>query len=68
MIDDRVCLFYVADRLQDIVDGEITAEELLREITYTIGGNARWKRNNPDELIADLPPTKGKAKGRKTYR
>ena len=68
MIDDRVCLFYVADRVQDIVDGETTAEEFLREIIYTIGGNARWKRNNPDELIADLPPIKGKTKARKKYR
>ena len=67
MIDDRVCLFYVADRVQDIVDGETTAEEFLREIIYTIGGNARWKRNNPDELIADLPPIDGKKRGRKDW-
>ena len=68
MIDDRVCLFYVADRVQDIVDGETTAEEFLREIIYTIGGNARWKRNNPDELISDLPPSGPKKKGRKPKR
>ena len=68
MIDDRVCLFYVADRVQDIVDGETTAEEFLREIIYTIGGNARWKRSTPDALPADLPPIKGKAKGREKYR
>ena len=67
MIDDRVCLFYVADRVQDIVDGETTAEEFLREIIYTIGGNARWKRNNPDELIAELPPIDGKKRGRKDW-
>mgnify|MGYP003129256613 CR=1 FL=1 len=67
-MDDRVCLFYVADRLQDIVDGESKAEEFLRELNHNIGVNARWKRNNPDELTADLPPIKGKAKGRKKYR
>jgi hypothetical protein len=68
MMDDRVCLFYVADRVQDIVDGESKAEDFLRELNHNIGVNARWKRNNPDELIADLPPTKGKTKARKKYR
>jgi len=68
MMDDRVCLFYVADRLQDIVDGESTAEEFLRELNHNIGVNARWKRNNPDALTADLPPIKGKTKARKKYR
>ena len=68
MMDDRVCLFYVADRLQEIVDGEITAEEFLRELNHNIGVNARWKRNNPDALTADLPPIKGKTKARKKYR
>lgn len=58
MIDDKVCIFYIADRLQEIVDGEDTAEALLLEITHTIGLNARWKRNNPDALTADLPPIK----------
>ena len=63
MIDDRVCLFYVADRLQDIVDKESTAEEFLREIIYIIGGNARlhrsdWYSSNPDALSADHPSIK----------
>ena len=48
MIDDRVCLFYVADRIQSIVDGETTAEEVLAEMNHNIGVNARIKRNNPD--------------------
>ena len=58
MIDDRICIFHIADRLQEIVDGEDTAEALLLEITHTIGVNARWKRNNPEALTADLPPIK----------
>ena len=68
MMDDRVCLFYVADRVQDIVDGESKAEDFLRELNHNIGVNARWKRNNPDALTADLPPIKGKTKARKKYR
>ena len=67
MMDDRVCLFYVADRLQDIVDKESTAEEFLRELNHNIGVNARWKRNNPDALVADLPPIDGKKRGRKDW-
>ena len=67
MMDDRVCLFYVADRLQDIVDMENTAEEFLRELNHNIGVNARWKRNNPEELISDLPPIDGKKRGRKDW-
>jgi transcriptional regulator with XRE-family HTH domain len=67
MMDDRVCLFYVADRLQDIVDKESTAEEFLRELNHNIGVNARWKRNNPEELISDLPPIDGKKRGRKDW-
>ena len=63
MIDDKVCIFYIADRLQEIVDGEDTAEALLLEITHTIGVNARWKRNNPEALTADLPPIKNLAEG-----
>jgi hypothetical protein len=56
MIDDRICIFYVADRVQGIVDGECTADEVLAELNHNIGVNARWKRNNPDALVADLPP------------
>ena len=58
MIDDRICIFEIADRLQEIVDGQATAEDLLAEVTHAIGVNARWKRNNPDALTADLPPIK----------
>ena len=56
MVDDRICIFYVADRVQGIVDGECTANEVLAELNHNIGVNARWKRNNPDALVADLPP------------
>ena len=65
MIDDRICIFYVADRLDEIVktyqtkdvtDAVKLADEFLRELNHNIGVNARWKRNNPDALTADLPP------------
>ena len=56
MIDDRICIFYVADRVQEIVDGDTKPEEFLRELNHNISVNARWKRNNPDALTADLPP------------
>ena len=67
MIDDRVCIFYIADRVQDIVNGETTAEEFLKELNHNIGVNARWKRNNPDALVADLPPIKPAKRGRKDW-
>ncbi len=67
MMDDRVCIFYIADRVQDIVNGETTAEEFLKELNHNIGVNARWKRNNPDALVADLPPIDGKKRGRKDW-
>jgi len=66
-MDDRVCIFYIADRVQDIVNGETTAEEFLKELNHNIGVNARWKRNNPDALVADLPPIDGKKRGRKDW-
>ena len=65
MIDDRICIFYVADRLDEIVKTYQTedvtkavklANEFLSELNHKIGVNARWKRNNPDALTADLPP------------
>ena len=62
MYDDRICIFYVADRVQEIVDGDATPEDFLSELNHNIGVNARWKRNNPDALTADLPPIKGKRK------
>ena len=62
MIDDRICIFYVADRIQDIVNKKSTAEEVLAEMNHNIGVNTRIKRNNPDALVADLPPIKGKQK------
>ena len=64
MIDDRICIFYVADRVQEIVDGDATPEDFLSELNHNIGVNARWKRNNPDALTADLPPIE-KKRGRK---
>ena len=67
MIDDRVCIFYIADRVHDIVNGETTAEEFLKELNHNIGVNARIKRNNPDALDADLPPIKPAKRGRKDW-
>ena len=64
MIDDRICIFYVADRVQEIVDGDTKPEDFLSELNHNIGVNARWKRNNPDALTADLPPIE-KKRGRK---
>ncbi len=56
MIDDRICIYYVADRVQEIRDGEAKAEEFLSELNHNIGVNARIKRNDPDAFVADLPP------------
>ena len=52
MIDDRVCLFYVAERIQSIVDGESTAQEVLYEMNHNIGVNARIKRNKPEDWLS----------------
>tara|TARA_R110001632_G_scaffold195960_1_gene317657 strand:+ start:1288 stop:1530 length:243 start_codon:yes stop_codon:yes gene_type:complete len=78
MIDDRICIFYVAERVQDILAGDRvkgkssleSAEEFLRELNHNIGVNTRWKRNNPEALTADLPPIetltkRGRPKGKK---
>ena len=78
MIDDRICIFYVADRLDEIVktyqtkdvtDAVKLANEFLSELNHNIGVNARWKRNNPDALTADLtpidPPKKRRGRPRK---
>ena len=63
MIDDRICIFYVADRVQDIIKGDTTADDFLTELTYNIGVNARLKYNQIDQLADELPPIKPK-KGR----
>ena len=75
MIDDRICIFYVAERVQDILGGDpkcqrAFAEEFLRELNHNIGVNTRWKRNNPEALTADFPPIetltkRGRPKGKK---
>ena len=70
MIDDRVCIHYVVDRLEDILElhdpqnPEIAdmkymheaLENFKKECIYNLGVNVRIKRNNPDALVADLPP------------
>ena len=59
MIDDRVCMFYVADRVEDIAKAANPtkkAEDFLKEMNHNIGINARVKRNNPEQMVADLPP------------
>ena len=66
MIDDRICIYYVADRVQEIRDGKAKAEDFLRELNHNIGVNARIKRNDPDAFVADLPPVHTpKKRGRK---
>jgi len=73
MFDDRICIFYVAERVQDIVKGTTplaSSEEFLRELNHNIGVSTRWKRNNPEALTADLPPIgpltkRGRPKGKK---
>tara|TARA_R100001440_G_scaffold15323_1_gene26028 strand:+ start:276 stop:872 length:597 start_codon:yes stop_codon:yes gene_type:complete len=67
MIDDRICIFYVADRIQDIVNKKSTAEEVLAEMIHNIGVNTRIKRNDPDALVADLPPIKPAKRVRKDW-
>jgi hypothetical protein len=50
MIDDRVCMFYVADRVEDIAKAANPtkkAQDFLKELNHNIGVDARRKRNNP---------------------
>jgi len=50
MIDDRVCMFYVADRVEDIAKAANPtkkAQDFLQELNHNIGVDARRKRNNP---------------------
>lgn len=68
MIDDRVCIYYMIDRIEGIKsdDGLL---ELRDELLRNLGVNARHKHKNPDALVADLPPIKSDKKGkpRKKY-
>jgi len=62
MIDDRICIFYVADRVEDITKSQNPAkkaEDFLKEMNHNIGINARRKRNNPPP-----PPQAKKQRGR----
>ncbi len=67
MIDDRVCIYYMIDRIERIQsdDGLL---DLRDELLRTLGVNARHKHKNPndmiDALVADLPPIKPAKKGR----
>ena len=50
MIDDRICVFYVADRVEEIAKAANPtkkAQDFLKELNHNIGVDARRKRNNP---------------------
>jgi predicted RNA-binding protein Jag len=50
MIDDRTCIFYVADRVEEIAKSANPtkkAQDFLKELNHNIGVNARVKRKNP---------------------
>tara|TARA_R100001129_G_C5101710_1_gene184462 strand:+ start:277 stop:498 length:222 start_codon:yes stop_codon:yes gene_type:complete len=58
MVDDRICIFYVADRVEEIAKSANSAkkaQDFLKELHHNIGVNARRKRNNP-------PPPQPQAK------
>jgi hypothetical protein len=69
MIDDRICIHYVVDRLEDILElhdpqnPEISdmkyvhqaLEKFKEECIYNLGVNVRIK-HTADDLVADLPP------------
>ena len=55
MIDDRICLYYMLDRVENITSDE-ELMELRDELLRNLGVNARKKHSNPDSLLADLPP------------
>lgn len=58
MIDDRICVFYVADRVEDIAKAANPtkkAQDFLQEMNHNIGINARIKRNNPEKFIEIAP-------------
>ena len=60
MIDDRICIFYVADRVEDIAKSQNPAkkaEDFLKEMNHNIGVNTRTKRKNSESVVVDLPPT-----------
>jgi len=63
MIDDRVCIYYMIDRIEGIKSDDGLAE-LRDELLRNLGVNARHKHKNPDALVADLPPIKSAKKGR----
>ncbi len=52
-MDNRVCMFYVADRLDDIINGE-DPKKFRDECIYNLGVNAR-------RPVVDPKPSKGVA-------
>ena len=56
-MDNRVCMFYVADRLDDIINGE-DPKKFRDECIYNLGVNARWNDRCP---AVDPKPSKGVA-------
>ena len=63
MIDDRVCIFYMIDRIEGIKSDDDLLD-LRDELLRALGSNALHKYKNPDSLVADLPPIKPKKRGR----
>jgi hypothetical protein len=49
-MDNRVCMFYVADRLDDIINGE-DPKKFRDECIYNLGVNARWRDRAPVEPV-----------------
>jgi len=53
MIDDRVCMHYVVDRLEDCLEKDLDKmrrelEDFKRECIYNLGVNTRIKRKGED--------------------
>lgn len=54
LIDDRVCMFYVTDRVESIWKSDNPkkeALEFLSEMNHNIGVNTRIKRNTPEKFV-----------------
>jgi hypothetical protein len=68
MIDDRICIFYVADRVEDIAKAANPtkkAEDFLKEMNHNIGVNTRIKRKNPPPQKEITAPRKRRGRPKK---
>jgi hypothetical protein len=67
MIDDRICMFYVADRLDEIwksKDLRGGVLDFLSEMNHNIGVNTRIKRATPEEFV-EVPVKRKRGRPRK---